>query len=150
MITLSVSLERFWAIRYPLKIFEKGYLIINISVIFTVIYNVPRFFEFETSEIPCSNIIPNVTSDGPKVHPINDCQKTNNCSNYSFISLKIHKCELNLFPDAEVYTNKFAAKSGIRSNLYCVDEILCDRDHSIFDDTDIQCCNISRVSFSMI
>ena len=28
--------------------------------------------------------------------------------------------------------------------------ILCDRDHSIFDDTDIQCCNISRVSFSMI
>lgn len=47
--TLSVTLERFCAIVYPLKHYRlKTRLLIMGSTLFTILYNVPRFFEFKT------------------------------------------------------------------------------------------------------
>ena len=47
--TLSVTLERFFAIVYPLKRIEKTKFLIYLSLVGSIVYNIPRFFEFETA-----------------------------------------------------------------------------------------------------
>ena len=47
-LTLSVTVERFFAIVYPLKRIRRTRFLIYSSVIGTIIYNIPRFFEFKT------------------------------------------------------------------------------------------------------
>ena len=46
--TLSVTLERFFAIVYPLKRLRLKTILIGASTILSVVYNIPRFLEFET------------------------------------------------------------------------------------------------------
>ena len=46
--TLSVVVERFIAIKYPLKTIRRSRFLIIISLVSSIIYNIPRFFEFET------------------------------------------------------------------------------------------------------
>ena len=46
--TLSVAVDRFYAIKYPLKMIERSHYLILLSVLISFSYNVPRFFEFET------------------------------------------------------------------------------------------------------
>ena len=46
--TLCVTIERFFAIVYPLKMIKKTRFLIIISLFASVSYNIPRFFEFET------------------------------------------------------------------------------------------------------
>ena len=46
--TLSVTLERFFAILYPLKRMYLKTTLLIFSVVFSVVYNIPRFLEFET------------------------------------------------------------------------------------------------------
>ena len=54
--TLSVTLERFFAILYPLKRLRIKTPLLVAAVAFSCLYNIPRFLEFETivteSEIP--------------------------------------------------------------------------------------------------
>ena len=54
--TLSVTLERFFAILYPLKRLRIKTPLLVASVAFSCLYNIPRFLEFETivteSEVP--------------------------------------------------------------------------------------------------
>ena len=47
--TLSVAVDRFYAIKYPLKMIERSHLFICICFTFSILYNIPRFLEFETS-----------------------------------------------------------------------------------------------------
>ena len=61
--TLSVTLERFFAIAYPLKKLNLKRILILASISGAVVYNVPRFFElkvetveFEDPEDPGTNI----------------------------------------------------------------------------------------------
>ena len=46
--TLSVAMERFFAIKYPLIVHERAKTCIVLCIVFSVVYNIPRFFEFET------------------------------------------------------------------------------------------------------
>ena len=46
--TLSVTLERFFAIVYPLKRLRLKSILIGASTLLSVVYNIPRFLEFET------------------------------------------------------------------------------------------------------
>ena len=60
--TLSVAFERFIAIKYPLMTIERVRSLISISLICSVVYNIPRFFEFKTIYQENSNITANITS----------------------------------------------------------------------------------------
>ena len=51
LLTLSVTVERFFAIVYPLKRIRRTRFLIYSSVIWAIAYNVPRFFEFQTNYI---------------------------------------------------------------------------------------------------
>ena len=48
LMTLSVTLERFFAIVYPLKRLRLKTALLATSAAITSLYNIPRFFEFET------------------------------------------------------------------------------------------------------
>ena len=56
--TLSVSVERFIAIIYPLRTIKRTFFLITTSLTFTIIYNIPRFFEFETTPVYLNVTIP--------------------------------------------------------------------------------------------
>ena len=47
-ITVSVTIERYLAIVHPLQHFRGKKYLLYIPTIMTVIYNIPKFFEFET------------------------------------------------------------------------------------------------------
>ena len=49
--TLSVSVERFVAIIYPLRTIKMTAFLIISSTVCTILYNIPRFFEFKTYPI---------------------------------------------------------------------------------------------------
>ena len=51
LLTLSVTVERFFAIVYPLKRLRRTRFLIYTSTVGTIAYNVPRFFEFKTNYI---------------------------------------------------------------------------------------------------
>ena len=48
LLTLSVTVERFFAIVHPLKRIKRTRFLIYSSVMASVAYNIPRFFEFKT------------------------------------------------------------------------------------------------------
>ena len=54
LLTLSVTVERFFAIVYPLKRIRRTRFLIYSSVIGAIAYNVPRFFEFKTNYMQIS------------------------------------------------------------------------------------------------
>ena len=47
--TLSVTIERYFAIWYPLKRLRLKTPLMVVSVVFSFLYNIPRFLEFETT-----------------------------------------------------------------------------------------------------
>ena len=47
-ITVSVTIERYLAIVHPLQHFRGKKYLLYIPTVMTVIYNIPKFFEFET------------------------------------------------------------------------------------------------------
>ena len=49
--TLSVTLERFFAIVYPLRRLGLKNILITISTLIACIYNIPRFYELETVSV---------------------------------------------------------------------------------------------------
>jgi hypothetical protein len=50
-VTLSVTIERYFAIVHPLKHFSgKRYLLI-VSIVSSVFYNIPKFFELERTKV---------------------------------------------------------------------------------------------------
>ena len=51
LLTLSVTVERFFAIVYPLKRLRRTRFLIYTSTVGTIVYNVPRFFEFKTNYV---------------------------------------------------------------------------------------------------
>merc|ERR1712223_907851 len=51
LLTLSVTVERFFAIVYPLKRIRRTRFLIYSSVIGAIAYNIPRFFEFKTNYV---------------------------------------------------------------------------------------------------
>ena len=51
LLTLSVTVERFFAIVYPLKRLRRTRFLIVTSTVGTIAYNVPRFFEFKTNYV---------------------------------------------------------------------------------------------------
>ena len=59
--TLSIALERFIAIKYPLHVFEGSLHLIVFCGSFSAIYNIPRFFEFETIYSDHSHSLLNVS-----------------------------------------------------------------------------------------
>ena len=67
--TLSVAMERYFAIKYPLKMIEKSRSLILFCVIFSILYNIPRFLEFKTSYLDVSGDISNLSTYEEKVVP---------------------------------------------------------------------------------
>ena len=51
LMTLSVTLERFFAVVYPLKRLRLKVVLISASVVGSILYNIPRFFELKTVDI---------------------------------------------------------------------------------------------------
>jgi hypothetical protein len=51
LMTLSVTLERFFAVVYPLKRIRLKAVLITASVVGSILYNIPRFFELKTVDI---------------------------------------------------------------------------------------------------
>ena len=51
LLTLSVTLERFFAVVYPLKRLRLKVVLISASVVGSILYNIPRFFELKTVDI---------------------------------------------------------------------------------------------------
>jgi|FrelakmetLWP11LW_1041352.scaffolds.fasta_scaffold301229_1 hypothetical protein len=49
--TLSVTLERFFAVVYPLKRLRLKVVLISASVVGSILYNIPRFFELKTIDV---------------------------------------------------------------------------------------------------
>ena len=45
-LTMSVTLERYFAIVRPLSIFRIKKLLAPAAILFAIVYNIPRFFEF--------------------------------------------------------------------------------------------------------
>lgn len=54
-LTMSVTLERYFAIVRPLSSFRMKRWLAPISISFATIYNVPRFFELERYNFPYTN-----------------------------------------------------------------------------------------------
>ena len=54
-LTMSVTLERYFAIVRPLSSFGIKRWLVPISITFAAIYNVPRFFELERYNFPITN-----------------------------------------------------------------------------------------------
>lgn len=53
-VTMSVTIERYFAIVHPLKHFSgKRYLLVT-PIVTTILYNIPKFFEFQRSEVSWS------------------------------------------------------------------------------------------------
>ena len=46
--TLSVAMDRFYVIKHPLIVHERATFLVSSCVVFSVLYNIPRFFEFQT------------------------------------------------------------------------------------------------------
>ena len=46
--TSAVTIDRFVAVVYPLKKFKKTRFILSVCLIGSILYNIPRFLEFET------------------------------------------------------------------------------------------------------
>ena len=49
--TLTVTVERFVAVMYPLRRLKNTKLLLSFSIVGSVVYNIPRFFEYETMRI---------------------------------------------------------------------------------------------------
>ena len=65
--TLSVTLERFFAVVYPLKRIRLKVVLITASVVGSILYNIPRFFELKTVDIfdPQYNATVSTFKNGP-------------------------------------------------------------------------------------
>ena len=50
-ITMSVTIERYFAIVHPLKHFSGKRMLLITPMILSVLYNIPKFFEFQWSEV---------------------------------------------------------------------------------------------------
>ena len=50
-VTMSVTIERYYAIVHPLKHFTKKRYLLLISILATVVYNIPRFFEYQLIQV---------------------------------------------------------------------------------------------------
>ena len=50
-LTLSVTIERYYSVCHPLRPFGAKRLLLPSAVIFTLVYNVPKFFEFKLGSI---------------------------------------------------------------------------------------------------
>ena len=50
-ITMSVTIERYFAIVHPLKHFAGKKLLLITPIISSILYNIPKFLEFEWSEV---------------------------------------------------------------------------------------------------
>ena len=62
-ITMSVTIERYFAIVHPLKHFSGKRMLLITPMILSVLYNIPKFFEFQWSEVRkiLLNITPNMS-----------------------------------------------------------------------------------------
>lgn len=49
--TVTVTVERFIAVNYPLKRLRNTKILLSVPIIGSLIYNIPRFFEFKTSHV---------------------------------------------------------------------------------------------------
>ena len=47
--TVTVTVERFIAVMYPLKKLRNTRILLSVPIIGSLFYNIPRFFEFKTS-----------------------------------------------------------------------------------------------------
>ena len=50
-VTMSVTIERYYAIVHPLKHFSKKRYLLLISILATIVYNIPRFFEYQRVQV---------------------------------------------------------------------------------------------------
>ncbi len=62
LMTLSVTVERFFAIVYPLKRIDLRNILIGGSAAVSIVYNVPRFFEFNIDYQNTSLVVDNETT----------------------------------------------------------------------------------------
>ena len=50
-VTMSVTIERYFAIVHPLKHFSGKRFLLVVPIVTTMLYNIPKFFEFKRSEV---------------------------------------------------------------------------------------------------
>ena len=60
---MTVTIDRFVAVIYPLKTIRKARYFILFSTIVSIVYNVPRFFDYRTVEYDISKMISNKTEN---------------------------------------------------------------------------------------
>ena len=76
--TVTVTVERFIAVMYPLKKLRNTKTLLSIPIIGALLYNIPRFFEFKTSY---------VWSDGTKYYRLPNATNSTNLSSVSRSSI---------------------------------------------------------------
>ena len=145
--TFSVAMERYFAIKYPLNMIKKSRSLILFCLLFSILYNIPRFLEFETSYVDVSGDIFNMSNYKEKVL-INPIQRAlmvqricyHHRTYYWHITYYLHFSETNICSDQTAF------KSCIHTYLHCMDEIHLDRSYSLPNYIVLQCCNIRWVS----
>ena len=53
-VTMSVTIERYFAIVHPLKHFSGKRYLLLISIVTTILYNIQKFFEFQRTQVKSS------------------------------------------------------------------------------------------------
>ena len=89
LLTLSVTVERFFAIVYPLKRIRRTRFLIYSSVIGSIAYNIPRFFEFKTNYV---NVTENYISNNTNADRVSeDVWQVSLISSYALLFYRILK-----------------------------------------------------------
>ena len=50
-VTMSVTIKRYFTIVHPLKHFSGKRYLLLISIVTTILYNIPKFFEFQRTQV---------------------------------------------------------------------------------------------------
>jgi len=78
--TVTVTVERFIAVNYPLKRLRNTKVLLSVPIIGSLLYNIPRFFEFKTSQ---------VWSDGHNYYRLTNDTNSTNLSSVSISDRKL-------------------------------------------------------------
>ena len=131
-------MERFIAVMYPLKKLRNTKILLSVPIVGSLIYCIPRFFEFKTSM---------VYHDGFSYYRYQNDTNSTNLTTVSSISkidtlfkivfarlrLKmIWLCFIYKRLGNDIWRNGMAYKSKLRADIHSLDEAGTNRDHTIF------------------
>ena len=134
--TVTVTVERFIAVWYPLKKLRNTKILLSVPIVGSLIYCIPRFFEFKTSM---------VYHDGFSYYRYQNDTNSTNLTTVSYTRWKdtlfkisrlrlimIWLCFIYKLLGNDIWRDRMAYKSKLRADLHSLDEAGTNRDHTIF------------------